>query len=267
MAVHPKYIKATSGPTAHRRETLLNSRTLPSKNEDQLDQAGGEEQLGRGQRLIKPTVAMVGGYAIKRQNMYDMEEGEGSVWDRELGKEPKGFKARERMKYMSAKKEDVAKPKPRVHSAEEKIRQARNEQLKAAEGNAARARAAFLAPYAGILRRFGARELPPPADTVNCAYSCGPSVVAPFDENLQQPKEISRTVQMRDYQLHGLRWLSMMHANGMNAILADEMGLGKTLQTIAFLAHLKFELGVPGPHLVVAPLSVHLWPSPTAISD
>jgi hypothetical protein len=28
------------------------------------------------------------------------------------------------------------------------------------------------------------------------------------------------------------------------------------LQTIAFLAHLKFELGVPGPHLVVAPLSV-----------
>ena len=177
MAVHPKYIKATSGPTAHRRETLLNSRTLPSKNEDQLDQAGGEEQLGRGQRLIKPTVAMVGGYAIKRQNMYDMEEGEGSVWDRELGKEPKGFKARERMKYMSAKKEDVAKPKPRVHSAEEKIRQARNEQLKAAEGNAARARAAFLAPYAGILRRFGARELPPPADTVNCAYSCGPSVL------------------------------------------------------------------------------------------
>tara|TARA_B100000795_G_scaffold142713_1_gene106831 strand:- start:467 stop:769 length:303 start_codon:yes stop_codon:yes gene_type:complete len=28
------------------------------------------------------------------------------------------------------------------------------------------------------------------------------------------------------------------------------------LQTIAFLAHLKFDLGVPGPHLVVAPLSV-----------
>ena len=26
------------------------------------------------------------------------------------------------------------------------------------------------------------------------------------------------------------------------------MGLGKTLQTIAFLAHLKFDLGVGGPH-------------------
>lgn len=34
------------------------------------------------------------------------------------------------------------------------------------------------------------------------------------------------------------------------------MGLGKTLQTISFLAHLKFERGVEGPHLVVVPLSV-----------
>lgn len=31
---------------------------------------------------------------------------------------------------------------------------------------------------------------------------------------------------------------------------------GKTLQTIAFLAHLKFNLGVQGPHLVLCPLSV-----------
>lgn len=37
---------------------------------------------------------------------------------------------------------------------------------------------------------------------------------------------------------------------------ADEMGLGKTLQTIAFLAHLKFVRGVSGPFLVVVPLSV-----------
>jgi len=35
-----------------------------------------------------------------------------------------------------------------------------------------------------------------------------------------------------------------------------EMGLGKTLQTIALLAWLKFERGVAGPHLVIAPLSV-----------
>jgi hypothetical protein len=33
-------------------------------------------------------------------------------------------------------------------------------------------------------------------------------------------------------------------------------GLGKTLQAITFLAHLKWVMGVPGPHLVVVPLSV-----------
>ena len=31
-------------------------------------------------------------------------------------------------------------------------------------------------------------------------------------------------------------------------------GLGKTLQTISFLAYLKFNRGVEGPHLVVVPL-------------
>ena len=61
---------------------------------------------------------------------------------------------------------------------------------------------------------------------------------------------------LRDYQLDGLRWLVAMHTSGTSAILADEMGLGKTLQTIALLAHLKFEKGVDGPHLVVCPLSV-----------
>ena len=59
-------------------------------------------------------------------------------------------------------------------------------------------------------------------------------------ETLAQPSQVK--VELRDYQLRGLRWLASMHANGCNAILADEMGLGKTIQTIAFLAHLKFNL-------------------------
>lgn len=42
--------------------------------------------------------------------------------------------------------------------------------------------------------------------------------------------------------------------NGVNGILGDEMGLGKTIQTIALLCHL-IEQGVPGPFLVVGPLS------------
>lgn len=40
----------------------------------------------------------------------------------------------------------------------------------------------------------------------------------------------------------------------MNGILADEMGLGKTIQCIGLLCHL-IEMGVPGPFLILAPLS------------
>ncbi|EOD36957.1 hypothetical protein EMIHUDRAFT_201303 [Emiliania huxleyi CCMP1516] len=115
--------------------------------------AAGQE--GRGRRMLKPTTVMVGGFAVKRQNMYDMEEGEGSVWDRELG-------------------EGASDP----------------------------------ALFGCKLPKQGGAE------------------AVPLDESLGQPSQVG------------------------------PMGLGKTLQTIAFLAHLKFDLGVGGPHLVVAPLSV-----------
>lgn len=48
--------------------------------------------------------------------------------------------------------------------------------------------------------------------------------------------------------------MATLYENGINGILADEMGLGKTIQTIALIAHL-IEFDVPGPFLVVAPLS------------
>lgn len=59
---------------------------------------------------------------------------------------------------------------------------------------------------------------------------------------------------MRDYQIRGYQWMATLFENGINGILADEMGLGKTIQTIALFCHLA-EMGVPGPFLVVAPLS------------
>jgi hypothetical protein len=70
-----------------------------------------------------------------------------------------------------------------------------------------------------------------------------------------QPSLLSRCT-MRDYQLSGLSWLLSLHDQDLNGILADEMGLGKTLQVLAFLAHLSEHRGDPGPHLIVAPLSV-----------
>ncbi|KAG8882188.1 hypothetical protein FRB97_008597 [Tulasnella sp. 331] len=75
---------------------------------------------------------------------------------------------------------------------------------------------------------------------------------------MKQPESVTGAT-LRDYQLAGVQWLTLLYENGLNGILADEMGLGKTLQTIAFLAHLK-EKGVWGPFLIVCPLSVlHNW--------
>lgn len=60
---------------------------------------------------------------------------------------------------------------------------------------------------------------------------------------------------LREYQVQGLNWLISLHENSISGILADEMGLGKTLQTIAFLAYLRYVQEVEGPHIVIVPKS------------
>ncbi|XP_029164330.1 SWI/SNF-related matrix-associated actin-dependent regulator of chromatin subfamily A containing DEAD/H box 1 homolog [Nylanderia fulva] len=74
----------------------------------------------------------------------------------------------------------------------------------------------------------------------------------------QQPKLLSSDLILAPYQMVGLNWLAVMHAQNVNGILADEMGLGKTVQVIAFLTYLK-EAGLVnemnGPHLIVVPSS------------
>ena len=54
-------------------------------------------------------------------------------------------------------------------------------------------------------------------------------------ENFELP-DFKVKAELRDYQLTGVRWLSMLDKYGFGGVLADDMGLGKTLQTIAFLS-------------------------------
>ncbi|KAF7405622.1 hypothetical protein HZH68_004991 [Vespula germanica] len=74
----------------------------------------------------------------------------------------------------------------------------------------------------------------------------------------QQPRGLSPRLTLAPYQMIGLNWLAVMHAQNVNGILADEMGLGKTVQVIAFLTYLN-EAGLndekDGPHLIVVPSS------------
>ena len=67
-----------------------------------------------------------------------------------------------------------------------------------------------------------------------------------------QPSIMDEGVVLKDYQVVGINWLSLLFDKELSCILADDMGLGKTCQVIAFLASL-LERGIKGPHLVVVP--------------
>jgi ATP-dependent DNA helicase len=84
----------------------------------------------------------------------------------------------------------------------------------------------------------------------------GASASGENEQELSETKKLlpMMTVEMRDYQLKGVRWLVALYQNGLNGILADQMGLGKTVQTIGFLSHLRNK-GILGPYLILGPLS------------
>ncbi|MCJ1393499.1 hypothetical protein MMC18_006374 [Xylographa bjoerkii] len=67
-----------------------------------------------------------------------------------------------------------------------------------------------------------------------------------------QPTIMAPGVTLKDYQVVGINWLSLLYGKKLSCILADDMGLGKTCQVVAFLASL-FEKGIKGPHLVIVP--------------
>jgi len=203
----------------------------------------------------------IDGQFILHVNNYNLEQGERSVWDQELSSghgrvdasevqqrpaAPKKTAAELAAARAEARARAAARP-PRQVSAEEAARLTSNAAIAASRLASEGPRRHFFWRHRARLAPFGGVAAEPRPGVDLPGEDLGP---AP----LPQPPYIR--VAMRDYQLEGLRFLAQSHANGVSAILGDEMGLGKTLQTIAFLAWLKFEAGVPGPHLVIAPLSV-----------
>ena len=70
-----------------------------------------------------------------------------------------------------------------------------------------------------------------------------------------QPSIMAPGTSLKDYQIVGINWLSLLFNRGLSGILADDMGLGKTCQVIAFLAHLMEKQMINGQHLVIVPAS------------
>lgn len=69
------------------------------------------------------------------------------------------------------------------------------------------------------------------------------------------PAEYKGGRKLFNYQDVGVNWLVYSWYNRRNCILADEMGLGKTIQAVAFLDYLYNTQHLPGPFLIIAPLS------------
>lgn len=62
---------------------------------------------------------------------------------------------------------------------------------------------------------------------------------------------------LRDYQVHGYKWMKSLAGYGFGGILGDSMGLGKTLQSITFiLSELPFIRKNHSPILIVCPSSL-----------
>jgi superfamily II DNA or RNA helicase len=72
-------------------------------------------------------------------------------------------------------------------------------------------------------------------------------------ESIAEPPEFQGS--LRDYQQHGLAWLSNITEAELGGVLADDMGLGKTVQIIALML-LERARGRKGINLVVCPKSV-----------
>ena len=65
-----------------------------------------------------------------------------------------------------------------------------------------------------------------------------------FDQT-RSPAPLLLHGSLREYQQIGVDWLVNLHKKNLNGILADETGLGKTVQTVAYMAQLAGQEGMP----------------------
>ena len=204
----------------------------------------------RSGREVKSTGVWIDGFYVKKSNMYDLEGGERSVWDQELGGERtwEGAAAAPAPPRAAAPAAAPRAPRrAREPTPQEKRRAAHAASLREAKAGAVGRRARFLLEHEALFRPFNGS-----VGWCAAVAAPGPRAVVPAFE--RTPAYVR--ADMRAYQLEGLRFLAQTYEDGVSAILADEMGLGKTLQTLSFISYLLRERKVSGPFLVICPLSV-----------
>lgn len=84
-----------------------------------------------------------------------------------------------------------------------------------------------------------------------------------FLDNIHHPEQLEFEVPnrlvpiLRDYQVHGYKWMKTLASYNFGGILADDMGLGKTVQAIAYIVSVLEEVRAKKlPVLVVCPTAL-----------
>ncbi len=84
-----------------------------------------------------------------------------------------------------------------------------------------------------------------------------------FLDTIHHPEQLDFTVPerlvpiLRDYQIHGYKWMKTLASYNFGGILADDMGLGKTVQAITFIVSVLEEVRAKKlPVLIVCPSSL-----------
>ncbi|KAH0576412.1 SNF2 family helicase [Spironucleus salmonicida] len=72
--------------------------------------------------------------------------------------------------------------------------------------------------------------------------------------------DVNKEFILKPHQIRGVNVLLYNYCQHKNIILADQLGLGKTVQAVVFLSALYHQFLVPGPFLIVAPLTtIQAW--------
>ncbi|KAK3268603.1 hypothetical protein CYMTET_22903 [Cymbomonas tetramitiformis] len=236
--------------TAQTEQTNFLPDPIHSSEMASLPEEETNPPIRRSGRERRATTVTIDGFAVKVNNQYDLETGELSVFDSELGE---GLYAPVAVTKTPPppRKKPVEPRAPREHSSAELARQKQNAEVEAQLRELDKRRQTWLRRHLTQLEPWIPAKA---AQSLRDGSSTEAAELLPAVEMEQQPKLVRAS--MREYQLCGTSFMSRMVGNGVGCILADEMGLGKTLQSIALIAWLKLELKKPGPCLVVVPLSV-----------
>ena len=164
-----------------------------------------------------------------KSNMYSLESGEPSVWDKELGS---GVTTRgvERKDYTEFLSENISHTNgkatnksskrkgsgDREMSEKDVIRRDHNADVKLDQQIAQERRKRFVKMNWDLIKQFVQCTLPTDDDVAKMENL---PMYAPLTE---QPKFLEN-VKVRDYQLAGINWLIEAYNSGISVILGDEM--------------------------------------------